>query len=241
MSDEPQRLPPPPPATAPAFGPPPSGPAYGTAPLPQGIGRLAKAIVTLLSLYVASIVVGTALSVLSRDDARDFAAGLTDEDTFLEAIAPSVLFDTVSGALSIALAVVVIIWLYRVASNQRHLTGTRWSPGWAIGGWFCPPVLFVIPLLVLRELWRSITPQSKPTVLWIWWVTYGLVPALLIPFGVSSALNGLNADTADLARSIDEQFLSKMASNIASVIAAACFIVVVRSLTSAQQRRTGGS
>ena len=64
---------------------------------------------------------------------------------------------------SIALVVLSIIWLYRVPPNHRALgRALTWAPGWAIGGWFLPPLLYVIPLLVLREAWKAADPAVPP-------------------------------------------------------------------------------
>ena len=61
------------------------------------------------------------------------------------------------GALQIAAAVVVIIWMYRLAWNHRALhRGGTWGPAWAIGGWFLPPIVYVIPTLMLHELWKAV-------------------------------------------------------------------------------------
>ena len=62
------------------------------------------------------------------------------------------------GLLVIPIAVLTIIWMFRMAGNLRQLgrTGATWAPGWAIGGWFCPPcAIYAIPWLMFRELWRG--------------------------------------------------------------------------------------
>ena len=37
----------------------------------------------------------------------------------------------------------------------------RWTPGWAIGGWFIPLANFVIPFLVVLETWRRSDPDVR--------------------------------------------------------------------------------
>ena len=73
-----------------------------------------------------------------------------------------------------------MIWLFRIAKNHQAL-GRRltWAPGWAIGGWFLPPIVYVIPTLMLRESWKAADPEvpagderwkssSDSPLLWIW-------------------------------------------------------------------------
>jgi len=58
---------------------------------------------------------------------------------------------------SVAQALVVGFWGRDAANNVRAFgaQGLTWSPGWAIGGWFIPYANYVIPFLVLREIWRA--------------------------------------------------------------------------------------
>ena len=55
-----------------------------------------------------------------------------------------------------------MIWMFKMAKNVRALgrQGLRYAPGWAIGGWFVPPcVLYVVPWLMFRELWKASDPE----------------------------------------------------------------------------------
>ena len=58
---------------------------------------------------------------------------------------------------SIALAVLVLVFLYRARRNLDALGigGLRWSPGWTIGSWFIPFGNLVLPVLVVAEVWRA--------------------------------------------------------------------------------------
>ena len=99
-------------------------------------------------------------------------------------------------AATIAIVVLSIIWLYRVVSNHRAIgRDTRWGPGWAIGGWFVPPiVVYAVPMLVLRESWQAADPAVPPgddrwrrnpvnPLVYVWWVLYGLVPIIFLVAG----------------------------------------------------------
>ena len=126
----------------------------------------------------------------------------------------------VVGLATIATFVVTIIWMYRIATNVRAFQRqTTWSPLFAIFGWMLPPfVLYVIPFLMLRELWKASDgtdpddPESwrsnKDTPLvWAWFVLYGIAPVVLLGFSVGSFLDGGLASSGSLeslAKSLDD-------------------------------------
>ena len=53
---------------------------------------------------------------------------------------------------------------------------TRWSPGWAIGGWFVPVLSLFVPYVIFRDViaaTKTTDVQAKQRSLlwfWIWWV-----------------------------------------------------------------------
>jgi len=69
---------------------------------------------------------------------------------------------------------VFLVWFYRARKNadgrgQRQ----RWSPGWAIGGWFVPIVALWFPYQIMADIWRANLPaerRNRPAVLLgFWW------------------------------------------------------------------------
>ncbi len=59
-----------------------------------------------------------------------------------------------AGFLSIAVAVLMIIWAYQFtrAVNRHRPSGRKWSPGWAIGAWFIPIAnYFVCPAILMEN------------------------------------------------------------------------------------------
>ena len=89
--------------------------------------------------------------------------------------------------------VVTVIWMYRIATNVRAFQrDTLWSPLFAIFGWMLPPfVLYIIPFLVLRELWKASDPtdvndteswrgSADNPFIWAWLVLYGIAPIFLL-------------------------------------------------------------
>ena len=155
----------------------------------------------------------------------------------------------------IALVVLTMIWMHRLASNHRalHRDGT-WSPGWAIGGWFLPPlVLYVIPYLMFRELWKASDPnvpagddrwKTNPVsiVVTLWWLAYGVAP---IPIAIAQGSRGiagnLNGDMESLAETVDERLAWSFASSLVVALAAVLYIVLARQLSRRHRQLTGES
>jgi hypothetical protein len=210
-------------------------------------------IVVLAAIVGAVGVASTLLTLLARDEARDFLAGRITDDDFVEAYSPALLLGFVQVPAMIALIVLTMIWMHRLASNHRalHRDGT-WSPGWAIGGWFLPPlVLYIIPYLMFRELWKASDPsvpagddrwKTNPVgvVVTLWWLAYGVAP---IPIAIAQGRDGiagnLNGDMETLAETVDERLAWSFASSLVVALAAVLYIVMARQLSRRHRQLTG--
>jgi len=225
------------------------------------VSGLTTWIVVLTAIVGVVTVVTTLLSRLALDEARDFLAGRNGDNEFLEnefvdAYAPSLLFGIVQGAAMIAVVVLTMIWMYRLAANHRALQrNTTWAPGWAIGGWFLPPGFFyIIPFLMFRELWKASDPTVPAgdqrwkenrvgIVVVAWWVLYGLLP---IPIAIAQGISDFSASTFSgdrevLAEDVAEQFTISLVTALATAAAAAAYIVMVRQLSARHRQLTGES
>lgn len=156
----------------------------------------------------------TLTTVHNANDAADAANGV---DFILEAI-------------SLAIFVVLIVFLFRASKNTElwDTSQRTWTPGWAIGGWFIPLAFFVIPFLVVRDIWRR-TPESSGQgrgpgpapgfILVVWWV--------LFVIGRIGIRLGLSPHTLSEHRA--EDWIHIVAA-VALAISAAALIVIVRDL-----------
>jgi Domain of unknown function (DUF4328) len=228
--------------------------ALGAVPQLRRIGGLSKWLVATTAIVAIVTLTSTLTSLGAVDEAQDFLDGRIDADEFEDAYAPTILLAGVQSIVVLATVVLTMVWMYRIAANHRALgrIGT-WSPGWAIGGWFLPPlVLYVIPYLMLRELWRAADPdvpvgddrwRQSPVHLSVtaWWVLYGLAPIVIMVLQGADALNrGLGSgDTEDLAEVVDEQVALTVASGALTIVAAIAWIIVVRGLTARHTRLIG--
>lgn len=89
-------------------------------------------------------------------------------------------FVSIAFWVGAAAGLLTIMWWHRAhrAVRATGATGLRWSPGWAVGGWFIPVANTVIPKLVLNEidrvsLWHGTRQgdwrESRLTPLATWW------------------------------------------------------------------------
>lgn len=221
-----------------------------TVPLKRVHG-MATASIILCGLVALLSAVELLARSAARDDARRFEAGELNDTEFVEAVAGYALTGVVILLATIAAAVFSIIWLRRVATNLRTLhRATTWGPGWAIGGWFAPPGLYVIPTLMMREFWQASDPEvpvggdwrSRPSTAmpFLWFVLYSVGPlAVLIAQVVGDGAGMLSSTEQQLADQIlGDQTLSVIAMAL-SIASAIVWAVFVRSLTARHRTLTG--
>ena len=253
--------PPPPPEGAPPPPPPPDAPAQWVPPPPGGpalpmpvvqvsppqwrpLSGLASALTVLFTLDALAglFAVGSIanrLNVINDFENGNFGLDIAkraqDADDLAKAAA------AIYGLLGLATAVVFIIWMWRAAKNNEALgrMNPRFGPGWSIGGWFIPIANFVIPILIMQDLWRGSDPgvsrgdpgwrTSRGSGLFGWWWAVWLLGVVRVFVG---------SDNADSNHSIDDIKRSNQValfSLVAYVAAAVLAISVVRKLTARQE------
>jgi hypothetical protein len=245
-------MPPPPPPTG--LIAPPGYAAYtaspfGSVPLKR-IKGLSVAVVVLVALAallpLASILARNAIV----DDAEQYLDGTTSSTEFTESIISWLLVGMLAGVATLASAVVTMIWMYRVAGNHRALhRGGTWGPGWGIGGWFAPPLLYVIPTLMLNELWKASDPSVPVGGAWrdskrsplpfVWFALYSIVPLIVTATQSNDLFNQFGGSERTLAEQITSDQTGTYVTAAAGIAAALVFVVLVRQLTDRHRRLTG--
>jgi hypothetical protein len=245
VSDDRFEPPPPPP---PDLAPPPGYAAYSGRP------NRVRTIVTFRNIILGLLVL-IALSGIYQlfqipglvDKSKDFLAGRIDADTYRDETGSAVA--AIQALPSLACIVLSILWLHNLMRAHVEL-GRRgtWGPGWAIGGWFLPPlVLYVIPMLVLGETWKAADP-SVPLgddswrrgrvhpVLWVWWLLYGIAPLVFLVAGLRQQFGNLGADEEDIAKSFVDNSGTLYGQAIVTLLAAGAWAGVVYLWTARHQR-----
>jgi hypothetical protein len=211
--------------------------------------------VMILTGIVALGTIGTTiLSGGVSQDAQDFLQGQLTDSEFQDAIGPLNAIQLLTGLATLATGVLTIIWMYRIARNVRaYGRQTTWSPLFAIFGWFLPPmVLYIIPFLMLRELWKAsestVVDESDSwrksrdnPLLWAWFALFGLLPVIVLAVQVGSlTTNGLPSGNLDsVAESLDDFGTIGLITGVLNVIAAVVWVLFVRQLTDRHTRLTG--
>jgi hypothetical protein len=233
---------------------PPNYAAYAGGPMSsvplKRVGGVAKATMLLVGLSGLMPLLDLAMRQTVVDEADQYLAGGYTDKEFTDEIVSYVLVTSITGLVTVAAAVLTMIWMFRVAKNHRTLhRGGTWGPGWAIGGWFLPPLLYIIPTLMLREMWKASDPdvpvggewRSRPAspLPWVWLIAY-CVPTLLA-FGADSddVLDQFGGTEEALAEQITGSQTTDVLVAIASVVAAGLFVMLVRQITDRHRRLTG--
>jgi hypothetical protein len=241
------------------MGPPPGYVAYGDAPAVhrglQRIGGLAKALSVLLLIYIPLSALNIVATVQVANRAKRFADNRIGKDEFARISRFNI--GSIAGYFVVPIAVLTIVWMFRMAQNVRSLgrPGLRFSPGWAIGGWFTPPcVVYAVPWLMFRELWKASEPDVAPgdpswrdrpvsPLVNLWWVCYGLVPLLGI-FSAAGIVSQLRTtdDSEGRLRDLADQLHRYLPLNVAlatvGLLSGVVYLLLVRQLSDRHMRAT---
>ena len=232
------------PGTAPSAGWGAPGGEYQPPTKWRSLRGLTKTLTVLFSIHIGLLVlmvigVINHLSVLSDKEVGGLVfdtKAVNDAQTF-----PASML-LLAGLVGIATFVLLIIWLYRAAKNNEALgrQNPRLGAGWAIGGWFIPIAWWVLPFIVLDDVWRGSDPsiprgdpswrRSKTLpAIWAWAVTAAI---LTIPNFIASSGGDVRADEPEKVRRDD---ILRIIGALGGIIAAVLAIVVIRKVAARQE------
>ncbi|MEU9386297.1 DUF4328 domain-containing protein, partial [Streptomyces sp. NPDC048279] len=145
------------------------------------------------------------------------------------------LVGSAGAVLSLASAVLFLMWLGRVRDNARLLSGRspRYSGIWVLLGWVIPLGNLWIPRGIVADVFRDSSPGRRlPWVVNVWWVLW--LVALVSDVGV------INRHSTDelIARSYGDVW-PLLLSDLVVVGAAVAGAFVVRAVTRVQAEREG--
>jgi len=239
---------PPPGYYAPGTAPQPPGGTPGAAYGPPPRWRSLTGIATALTWLFAAHIVLTAVLIIGvfnhlRVLGDNEAGGLVfDTKAVNDANALPAAMLILSGLVGLTIFVLLIIWLYRAAKNNEALgrQNPRLGPGWAIGGWFIPIAWWVIPFIIMDDVWRGADPSiargdpnwrrsSTLAAIWAWLVTTVI---FTIPSVIASSGGDVRADEPDRVRRDD---ILRIVGAFGAILASVFAIIVIRRITARQE------
>jgi Domain of unknown function (DUF4328) len=249
---DPQMPAPPPPAPPPGYyaegtpSPPGGAPAasYGPPARWRGLRGITTALTWLFSAHIVLtvlLIIGVLNHLRVLGD-KELGGLVLDTKAVNDANAFPAAMIILSGLVSIAIFVLLIIWLYRAAKNNEALgrQNPRLGAGWAIGGWFIPIAWWVIPFIIMDDVWRGSDPSiprddpgwrrsSTLGAIWAWLVTAVI---LSIPSAIASSTGDVRADEPEKVRRDD---VLRIIGALAAIAAAVLAIVVTRRIAARQE------
>ncbi len=143
--------------------------------------------------------------------------------------------------VSVAAAVLFVIWLWRARVNSEVLCQAdhRRSHGWVLASWFCPGPNFFYPKQIVDDIWLASDPKTpvyaddlrrfrKPLLTKVWWVSW--VGALAFDVVIRRVLMWMDATVGSL-RGIA---LAGTASLMLTVVSAVAATLVIRKINAMQ-------
>lgn len=141
-------------------------------------------------------------------------------------------------------AALFCIWIYRAHRNLPSLgaSGLKYSPWWAVGGFFIPFLNLIRPLQVTTEIWKASDPitdiddsatwQRTPTSPFIisWWILF-LISGLL-----GNVILRLSLQAETLSEMLTKSWVA-FATDIVEIPAAILLILVIRNIDLRQAKK----
>lgn len=115
----------------------------------------------LLATLVLSLV-GIASGLLQMDLLSRAATGRITEAEVAENDSRQQLIGLLQIPVFLGTAVTFLVWFYRAHRNLTALGGRelKYTPAWAVGGFFVPFLNLVRPVQVMREVWHGSDPSG---------------------------------------------------------------------------------
>jgi hypothetical protein len=238
------------------MAPPPGFVAYGTPGVGSGaiknIGGIAKALVILQCIMLASSVLVLILQLVIASKATDFENGTIDLSDFEDSLAPVLAFGLLLAAVAIGGLVVLIIWSFRIAGNLRALgRDITWKPGLTIVAWLLGGCTFnIITFLMLNEHWKASDPEvrfgdqrwkSSPvsSLIVAWFVLTLAQVALAFGSGFRNAYGvNVGSDSRNYADALADHLPIVLLAGAAGIASSVLMIMIIRSMTARHMRAT---
>jgi len=175
---------------------PPMNPITEVKPSTSGLGKALWIMMIITSVsYLITLFVYLAYTALFVDLTQGYLS-TSDSNEIDSAYNAARGWDAISSLLSVAVFVLLIIFLYRFV---RKLVAagypTPMSPGLAIGGWFIPVAQAIIPYIFFRRIARELKYGNAKLQVFLnlWWWPW-VLGAISLLVGRSQTSNAMSLD-----------------------------------------------
>lgn len=150
--------------------------------------------------------------------------------------------DLLPMTLSLACAIVTIVWLYRARMNVEGLAHQRRAKGWVIGGWFCPVVNLWFPFQIVEDIAKVDKPARRAhadyPIRFAWWVCWLLSWITGLRY---TQTRTVHADGSwQNSFSVSFNFGGNVVSRLLGAAAAILLAIIVREISTRQEQRSRG-
>jgi hypothetical protein len=142
----------------------------------------------------------------------------------------------IMGGLQFVLYLVcVVVFLRWIHYAYKHLDPSlrRWTPGWAIGGWFIPVMWLWRPKQIVNDLWNAGGSPPPAALLTAWWTAW-----LVSNWFDNIALRAMFKD--DTAVQLRDAATANSVADVLNIVATILALLMVRAVTRRLQA-TGGT
>ncbi len=145
--------------------------------------------------------------------------------------------------VSLVIAVLFMIWMWRAAKNVGLFGRARQSfgPGFAIGGWFIPFANLVIPGMQMHGIWKGSGPPLRTgerakgsALVWVWWIVFLVGRAFIFLNSTPSRTKAYEVSAFDVQNGL------LIAGSVATGASALLAIFMIRAITAMQEDANAG-
>jgi Domain of unknown function (DUF4328) len=191
--------------------------------------KVVAVVFTIFALYLVVVFVSDLmeLSLMNRIvGGEEISDATADANDTRQAIVGGIQF-----LLYIVAVVVFLRWIH-YAYKRLDPSLRRWTPGWAIGGWFVPILWLWRPKQIVNDLWNAGGSPPPAALLTAWWTAW-----LVSNWFDNIALRAMFKDNT--AEQLRDAAAASAVADVLEFAAAILALVMVRAVTRRLQA-TGG-
>jgi hypothetical protein len=146
----------------------------------------------------------------------------------------------VTQYIYLVVAITFALWFFRAYKNLITFSnkGLKFSPTWALVGYLLPPLNFVLPYFIAREIWKGSDPDAdaadptswrqshSPPYILLWWI-----------FTVASAILTGVAITMIILEKHEQETVFTVLANGSLIVTAALGMWIVSNIDKRQQAK----